>query len=233
MFALMREPRRRDRGQPEGSLRELVAVIKSRRAILIPHFAGVTLYQVYAYAFLAWLPAFLMRVHGWSMTDVGLKYGVIHVAFGLAGATAGGAVARKLWQRGRRDANLLTGALFFGAMVTPAILGTMVSDAMTSAVLLASAMGFASGPIGSNVAALQEIIPNRLRGRVTAIYYAIIALGGVTLGPLIIGLMNDHLFVGDLAIGKSMSLTALVTLPSSSVLLFIAARRRTKLDWAN
>ena len=233
MFFLVPEPRRRDHKQTEGTRHELVEVLKSRRAIVVPHFAGACLYQVYVSAFIGWLPAFFMRVHGWSMTDVGLKYGVVHVVFGIAGAIAGGWLARALWYRGRRDANLLTGSICFGAMVVPAVLGTIVPSVITSVLLLGLTMFFAQGPAGANIAAIQEIIPNRLRGRLTAIYYALMALTGVTLGPLLVGLMNDYLFVGELSIGKSMSLTALLTLPPSSVLLFTAARRRTMLDWAN
>jgi MFS family permease len=229
-FFLAREPRRRDRERAQGTIHELVQVIKSRRAVLIPHFAGVCLYQIYAFAYLGWLPAFFMRVHGWSMIDVGLKYGVVQLTFPIAGAWVGGLLARMLWRRGRRDANLLTGAICFGAMAVPAILGTMTASAIASALLLGLAMGCAQAPGGANLAAIQEIIPNRLRGRVTAIYYVVIALSGMTIGPLLIGVMNDYVFAGDLGIGKSLSLTALLTLPLASLLLFIAARRRTKLD---
>jgi hypothetical protein len=46
----------------------------------------------------------------------------------------------------------------------------------------------------------------------------------------VIGLMNDYLFVGAsggaASVGKSMSLTALLTLPPASLLVFVAARNR-------
>jgi MFS family permease len=230
-FFLMREPQRRHQAQTQGTTAELIEVIKIRRAILIPHFAGVTLFQIYGSAFLAWLPAFFMRVHAWSMTDVGLRYGAIHLLFGFFGAAAGGLLARQLLRRGRRDANLLTASICFGGMAGPAILGTVASSALVSSLLLGLTMGFAQGAGGPNIAAIQEIIPNRLRGRVTAIYYAVMAVGGVTIGPLVIGLMDDYVYVDASSVGKSMSLTALLTLPASSVLLLIAARHRRKFLW--
>jgi len=233
LFFLAKEPQRRDYKRTEGTLHELAEALKSRRAIIMPHFAGVCFFQFYASAFLTWLPAFFMRVHGWSIGDIGVKYGVVHLGFGIAGALVGGSFARVLWHRGFRDANLLTGAICFGGMTIPAVLGPLVSSAIASALLLGLTIGFAQAPAGANIAAIQEILPNHLRARVTAIYYAAMALSGSTFGPLLVGLMNDHLFTGELSIAKSMSLTALLTLPPSSVLLFIAARRRTVLEWAN
>jgi hypothetical protein len=55
----------------------------------------------------------------------------------------------------------------------------------------------------------------------------------VTFGPLVIGVMNDYVFTDPLSIGKSLALTAMATLPLSALLVFIASRRRLKLDWMN
>jgi MFS family permease len=232
-FFLAREPRRRDQERVEGTIHELMQVIKSRRAIVVPHFAGICLYQTYAFAYLGWLPAFFMRVHGWSIIDVGLKFGVVQFTCPIVGALGGGWFARALWHRGRRDANLLTSATCFGAMAVPAITGTLVPSVIISELLLGLTIGCAQAAGGASIAAIQEIIPNRHRGRVTAIYYVLVALSGMTIGPLLIGVMNDYIFAGGLSIGKSLSLTALLTLPLASLLLFIAARRRTRLDRAN
>ena len=65
----------------------------------------------------------------------------------------------------------------FAAMVIPAVAGTVVRSAELSALLLGLTMGLAQGAGGANVAAIQEVMPNRLRGRVTALYYALMAMG--------------------------------------------------------
>jgi MFS family permease len=233
LFLLAREPQRRDRGQPEGTLHELLEVLKSRRAILIPHFAGVSVYFIQVYANYGWLPAFFMRVHSWSMSTVGLKYGAIHLTCVFAGGWSGGWLAQKLWRRGRRDANLLTSAIMVAIIAVPAVLAPLVPNVIVSVALFALATMFSVGTAGPNVAAIQEIIPNRLRGRVTALYFAAITLVGGMIGPLLIGVLNDYVFTDVHSLGKSLSLTALLTLPLGSVLIFIAARRRTKLDWTN
>jgi MFS family permease len=105
----------------------------------------------------------------------------------------------------------------------------LVPSANASVLLFGLTTALIQAPGGANAAAIQEIVPNRLRGRITALYYVAMGLSSMTLGPLVIGVMNDHVFTGAGSVGKSMSLTALVTLPVASMLLFIAARRRAKL----
>jgi MFS family permease len=228
-----REPQRRDQGQSAGTISEFLQLLKSRRTILIPHFAGVSVYFIQAFAYSAWVPVFIMRVHGWSISEVGLKYGTIHLICGFAGGFVGGWLAQALWRRGRREANLLSSALLLCLTIIPTVLGPLVADGLTSVLLLGLASIFSIATAGPNVAAIQEIVPNRLRGRVTALYFAVISLVGVTLGPLVIGIMNDYVFTDEKSIGKSLALTSALMLPLGSLLVFIAARRRAKLNWIN
>jgi MFS family permease len=232
LFFLAKEPKRHEAGGAEGTMAELGAALKSRRGVIAPHFAGVCLQQVYAYAYTAWAPVFFMRRHGWSLVDVGLKYGAVQLTAGICGASIGGTLARALWRRGRREANLLTVAITYCCMLGPALLGTLVDSGVVAALLLGVVVAFLQAPGGPTVAAIQEIMPNRVRARVTALYYALSALSGMTLGPIVIGVLNDRVFTGPAGVGKSMSLTAAVTLPLAIGLLFLAASRRRKLDLA-
>ena len=231
MLFFAREPLRRDKGESTGTLQELWEVMKSRRAILVPHFTGVSLYFIHSFAYAAWIPAFLMRVHGWSIAQVGLRYGSMHLVCSLTGGLIGGWIARLIARRGRRDANLLSAALLIGVMVVPAVLGPSASNGFISLFFIGLTSIFSIATVGPNVAAIQEIIPNRLRGRVTAIYFALISLVGATFGPLIIGVLNDYVFNSEHSIGKSLALNSGLTLPLGALLVFIASRQRSKLDW--
>jgi MFS family permease len=159
-----REPLRRDRDQPRGSFREFWSVVRSRGSILLPHWAGVCVFFIHSFANVAWLPAFLMRVHGWSMADVGLKYGVVHVSCAVIAGLFSGWFAGQLWRRGRRNANLLASASLLLLMTVPAVLGPLVHSALLSVALIAMASIFSIATAGPNVAAIQEIIPNHFRG---------------------------------------------------------------------
>ena len=53
---------------------------------------------------------------------------------------------------------------------------------------------FASMPFGVAPAALQEMMPNNLRGQMSAIYLFVINLIGLAVGPLVLALMTDYVF---------------------------------------
>jgi MFS family permease len=232
LFLLLPEPLRRSRGQPDPTRQELMQVLRSRGAILIPQAAGICLFQLQAFAYGAWSAPFFMRVYGWSLADVGVRLGVVQLILGGLGGMASGWTARLLWRRGLRDANLVTSAIFLGAMAPLAIAGFLVSNAWLSFALLGLMTLFAHGPSGGSLASIQETIPNLLRGRVTAIYYAALGLISMTCGPLIIGVMNNHLFGAEKMIGLSLAILSAVTLPLGSVLLIVAGRYRRALEWA-
>jgi MFS family permease len=88
-----------------------------------------------------------------------------------------------------------------------------------------------NAPGGPSIGAIQEITPNRLRGRVTAMYYAVISLVGISTGPLVIGAMNDFAFRDEKSVGLSLSVLALLLLPPASALLFWAGRKRRALNY--
>jgi MFS family permease len=231
LFLFGREAPRRERHHSHGSFSELMEAMRSRRSIVLPQFAGVGLYQIYAYGYSAWMPAYFGRAHGWTIVDIGLKYGFIQMTFPMAGAWIGGSLAERLSRRGYANFNLLAAAICVGFMSVFGILATLTRSALASALLLGCTMAFTQAPGGPNASAIQEIFPNQLRARVTALYYAVVALVGMTSGPVIVGLMNDHLFTDRAGVGKSLSLTALLTLPAGAILVFVAARRRLQFHW--
>ncbi len=233
LFLCVAEAPRREQHQSHGSTSELLAAVRSRSPILVPQFAGVGLYQIYAYGYSAWMPAYFGRVHGWSIVDIGLNYGLIQMTFPMAGAWIGGTLAQRLSRRGLRNFNLLTAAICIAVMSVFAVVATLAASALASALLLGCTMAFTQAPGGPNSAAIQEIFPNQMRARVMALYYAVVALVGMTLGPLVVGVLNDHLFLGRGGVARSLSLTALLTLPAAAVLIFVAARRRLRFHWTS
>ena len=54
-------------------------------------------------------------------------------------------------------------------------------------------------------AALMMIVPNQLRAQTTAIYYFIMNVLGLTLGPLCIALMTDYVFADPAALRYSIA----------------------------
>ena len=231
LLFLVTEPPRRDKGDAQGTSAEFWNVLRTRGLIIFPQIAGFCLFNLFSNAMGAWMPAYFIRVHGWSIAQVGIRMGLLQLVCGALGAVLGGYVSRALWKRGRRNANLLTAGTFIGLVTIPAVAGTMVSNGVLAALLLGLMTALALAPGGPLLASLQEVTPNGVRGRVTALNYVVLGLFSMALGPLFIGFMNEHVFVDPKSVGKSLALTAVLTLPLAAALLLFAGRQRKKLDW--
>ncbi len=59
------------------------------RAFYVRFYPGMALIVIVLYALPAWMPSFLMRVHGADPTTVGLRYGVLVLIMGSAGVSPG------------------------------------------------------------------------------------------------------------------------------------------------
>ncbi|HXK21409.1 MAG TPA: MFS transporter [Myxococcota bacterium] len=207
----------------------LIRLLRERANVIAPHFLGNCCFTIFAYGAGAWTPTVLMRVHGWSMQQVGYTLGLMYLFVVFAGGTLGGLVSQWMLSRGRQNANLLTMCLGITAATVPgALVGFMPSGWSTVAVLVPLTF-LTIFPGGPSTAAMQEIAPSRLRGRISALYHASTGLLGLSFGALVIGLLTDHFFHDEHAVAKSISLAAVILCPLGALLVFLAARARAAL----
>jgi MFS family permease len=114
-------------------------------------------------------------------------------------------------------------AIFFPLALT-------IGNATWMTLLLAAGIFLLALPIGCSYAALQLIFPNQMRGQMSALFLFIMSFGGVTLGPLLPGLLNDYFFRSEKMLGASMALT----IGAASLLMwssFLAAYRPYREDY--
>lgn len=225
IFFLQREPVRREQSATKTNYRELWAVIVSRRWIIGPHIASFCLFNIFGQAMASWLPTFFIRIHGWSIAEVGIRLGITQLVSAIIGAFIGGYCARSLWRRGRRDANYLTAAIFLFLTAGFSIAASISADPVVSMLCFGLTTACLMAPNGAILAAIQELVPNQLRGRITALYYVALGLVSMTLGPLLIGVMNDYLFTGTDGVGKSLATIAVVTLPLAGAMMLLAGSK--------
>jgi hypothetical protein len=84
----------------------------------------------------------------------------------------------------------------------------VVHSAALTVVLLVPAMFFLALPIGCLYASIQMIFTNEVRATISAIMLLAVNLGGVSLGTLLPGLLDDRLFHDDQMLGLSIAVTA-------------------------
>jgi MFS family permease len=226
LILLVREPRRGVAAIERPAqipLREALSWIIARRALYGWHFAAFTAVTVLAYGVLAWTPTTLIRTHGIPTGTAGIWLGLILMVMGPLGVFFGGYSVDRLLGKGIADAPMRTvamGLIVFGAAVPLFALSSSLAVALLGAVILAAAQSF---PYGIASGSLALVTPAPLRGQVTALYLLISNLVGLSLGPLLVALMTDKWFGDDLAVGKSLALLPLLTIPFALICLYKCA----------
>jgi len=217
LMITVREPVRRGRTLESAVHRlpfaELARFVGRNGRLVFFHFAGITFLVFPVFAWMAWLPAFFVRTYGMNAGDVGIYYGLIFAGAGSIGLVLGGFCADYLFARKRADAHMLTvlGSVvamlpLFVAMPlmpTPELAFLFV----VPATLLSSVQGGVAG------AALQLITPNQLRAQIIALYFLVVNLIGLGLGPTATALITDYVFADTLALRYSLAIVAAVCLP--------------------
>jgi len=227
LFALMaftiREPLRRNlmlgaEGKPvQTSFREAFVQMGRRWQSMLGISVGMIFQSSCTYAITSWVPVFFLRVHGWSAGETGKALAVIMIVFACPGMYLGGRLSDYWQKRGVSDGPLRVGVISAIGILLFLAPATVVSNPRLTLVLLAMGMFMMSFPMGSSVAALQLIFPNQVRGQVAALFLFFLNLGGQTIGPLVPGWLNNHVFYDEYMLGTSLSLT----IGGASVLMFV------------
>lgn len=222
---LMREPKRQGPGADEPlSIRQVLGIISARKAALIPMFAGFSMVTLVSYAYNIWAPALFIRVYGWTAAEIGLGFGLIMLLCGTGGTFCAGWLSDRLTRKGHSDAQLTVAAAGFVGCGLFGALAPLMPNAQLALLLLAPAMFLSCMPFPCAGTALQLIIPNRARGQVTALYITIITLVGLGVGPMVIGLMTDHVFREPADIRYSLSIIVGLATPVMVLLLLLARK---------
>lgn len=225
MFTV-REPARRERLANQGSglsLREALGYFRGHFRLYFAMLVGNSFIALANYALFAWLPAYFIRVYGYTPGQIGRTFGTILLVFGTAGLVCGGMLADARFRRGRLAAhyNLTIGLTALGIVPAFALLGgsaEQVQLALVSGVVFCGAVSTGLVP-----AAFQLVTPNELRGQVTAAYLLLTSIIGLGLGPTFVALLVDYHFGDTTAVGKALSIVISLAL-LVAVLLMMSGR---------
>ncbi len=196
--ASLREPARRDgtdgakvlhAGPP--SLADTFAFFNVNRPVLLALTFCAAFASMTSYGTMAWAPSFFVRDFGWTATEAGWAYGLLNVVFGTAGVLTGGWLGDRLCAQGVRNGRLLLMAgAGLGAAVF-ALVAPFAPEAGYALALFGPATFFTTVIIGTGPAALQDIMPNQMRGVAIALAVLAVNLIGLGLGPTGIALVTD------------------------------------------
>ncbi|WP_319021357.1 MFS transporter [Pseudomonas sp. FME51] len=204
-------------------LKEVGAYLLSIRKAVICHNFGFACLSFASYGASAWIPTFFIRNHGLTPGEVGMYYGSLVMVAGSLGIVFGGRLSDYLSRRGYKDSNMRVGLL--AAALTLFCNVVYLVDNMT---LLWIIMFFnvftVAMPFGVAPAAIQEVMPNAMRGQASAIYLFVITLIGLGIGPTAVALVTDYVFQDDMAVRYSIFWVASITTIGAVVLLWMGIK---------
>lgn len=167
-----------------------------------------------------WMPSFFERVHGLTPAQYSIPFGVVLGIGGGLGAMLGGIITARAAIRNPHA--LLTlpalNMVVFAAAIAVAVTASSLVILYSAIFVAAFTQFYLMGPF---FAAVQRLAPLGGRAVATAAFFFVLAMVGIGLGPLYLGIANDIIAVwfGD---AEGLRL-ALATLPVISVIAALIA----------
>lgn len=221
------EPKRRSDdgasvGQPH-TIAEVLHEFGRKRRALFACIIGFATIAMGAQTVQVWAPTLLSRAHGWALGGIGQGLGALTVIFGILGALSGAALSERLERSGREHGKLLVGFLSAMICVVSSWVVTLSSGVVAFGGVVAT-LYFVAFNFGIVQAALAQLLPNRMRAVGTACYIAAANLLAATLGPLLVGLVNDHVFHDPNMIAISVRCVAPIAFIAAAAILISGMR---------
>ncbi len=214
-----REPPRRGRVAAGDSIVATLRYIAARRQAFGGLILGMGITTLLGYAWF-WLPSLFVRTWGWSIADMSWAYGSILLVCGPGGALFGGWLGTHWIRQGRPNGTYLACMLSLGVMLATSIAVPLMPTGAAAVAMLVPATVAGAMASSTGAASLVLAAPSQIRAQSAAVYMLSMNLLGLTLGPVSVGLLNDHVFTSPDGIRYSLALVpALVGLPLLAVLI--------------
>lgn len=222
LMLTVREPARQETSSAAQNLsfRDVLTFLYGRKRIYVPLFLGMSVNTIVGYALFSWIPTSFARVHGWTIGDIGLGYGLIILVTGPLGVFIAGSLIDKLHRAGQPNAELKV-ALLSIAICLPGIV--YLPLAATGQAALMAMIPASIGPAMTTAAgsiAVINVTPNQIRGQTMALYLLTISLLGLSLGPTAVALLTDYVFRDPAMIDWSISCVVIASSLFSAIMLW-------------
>jgi len=212
------------------SLRQTLRFFLSQKAMVYMLMGGV-LVCISANAFLSGVPLYFIRVHGVALGELGIALGLIVGGIGGVGAVAVGRLCDKLSERDMRWRPWIIAVT--GLIALPFTIAFLNVETKAMAYALYAVPSF-FGLIYASIsyAAMQELVPPRMRSMASAVMLLCLTLLGIGLGPVLVGILSDAFAAEHGVRSISQALMWLLALNVLSVVFYLLAARHYRHDVA-
>lgn len=200
LFLVLREPPRQKvlalEGDGGASFGDMLRYVGRHFGVYASLIAFVCMMTIVAYS-QGWLAALFQRNWGWPAERYAIVNGVLLLAIGPATVSASGWLSDRLYARGLPDAPLVITLAGAFVMIPTAVAAPLMPDPVSAFALFGLNMVGIAMISATGITALLNITPGKIRGQTVALYYMVISLAGLFLGPLPIGFLTDNVFGAD------------------------------------
>lgn len=176
-----------------------------RRRLIVLYVLAISCLVAAELSFLLWMPAFLMRVHGYRPDELGATFGVMLMLLSAGGSFCWGLISTFVARRGRHDAALRIMTLAMAICVPFMVIAPLMPSGKLVLLLIAPVLASLRCYSGLGHATVQIVTPSWLRGRVAAVYLASASAIGAFVGPPLVGAISTYVLPGDKDIGVALS----------------------------
>lgn len=221
----LREPPRRHadpRVQAESALAEIRALL--RRTPLLHLIFAISIGSFGTYGIVQWLPAFFIRTHHLSLSQVGIWSSLSAGGGGIVGVVLGGLIATRLVRR-QPHWELWVPAIAYTASA-PLYAAVFLSPSpwIALGIKFFATLVAASG-VGVSLSAIQAFAEPHRRATAVALALFLQSLVGMGLGPLLVGVLSDILepTLGAQSLRYAL-VASVIALPWAGVHFWLASR---------
>lgn len=198
---------------------DAAVAIWKRKYVFLPLFVALAMSAIESQGLPQFRAPFILRTYeGWDEAQLGDLLGVLLLVAMLLGVLFGGLFVTWLGKR-YKDANIRATAIIFTctAAVTIAMPLMPTGELAIACMALALFFGLAGAPAQN--AAIQRIVPNEMRGQVTALYLFMFTFFGA-MGPAVIGFTSTFIVGNEQEIWKAILITAVIFLPTAAFFMW-------------
>lgn len=228
LMLTVREPVRAG-GNASVPVRELMSYVASHARTFATLAFGYGLSSTVNIGIAFWLATFLIEKHGWAPARAGIVQGSLTMTVGMLGVVAGGRVADRFVRGGKTDGPLRVGIIGAAGMLVSATAYPLASSATTAVFWLVVVNFFAAFPWGAASSAAAEAVPSRMRAQGTSLYFLVVNLLSVGIGPVAVAAVADRFFAGNTATAYALAVVNVLGMSGAIALLAFGmpAYRRT------
>ena len=200
-------------------IRSVLEYLWQHREAFGPMFLGLALNSL-AMGTLTWAAPFYERTYGWGPAQYGIVQGLVILFIAPIGLAFGGWLAEHWARQGRDDANMrvvvfaaiahMPFAIAYALMPSPYL--ALACASLNSVLVLIGA--------GPQNAALQTIVPNEMRGQVTALFLFLFTMIGFGIAPTVVALVTDFVFQDESKLRYSIALMHAILAPAALIVFW-------------